>query len=122
MNINTTIFKNTIFGSLIVVCVWDYIFDREDAQKSRPEVSRIKLKSFQMRATLVICPLNLAKLKLGTFFRAMNPKKYCPGSLPARFWRPPASILEGLEMSRTNVWRVQTLFLECFGAAELVIH
>ena len=60
---NIFLFKNTIFGSLIVVCVWDYIFDRENAQKSRPEVSRIKLKSFQMRATLVILPTKPCKVK-----------------------------------------------------------
>ena len=34
------LFKNTVFCSLIVGCVWDYIFDRPNPPKSRPKASK----------------------------------------------------------------------------------
>ena len=34
------LFKNTIFGSLIVGCVWDCIFERPNPPKSRPGASK----------------------------------------------------------------------------------
>ena len=106
------LFKNTIFGSLIVGCVWDCIFDRPNPPKSRPKASKSSPRAPKWEPRWPFCPQKLAKLGFLEFLQSNGQKKR-PGNLPTRFWTPPASMLEGLDKSRTNFLTVQSLFLVC---------
>ena len=101
------LFKNTIFGSLIVGCVWDYIFDRPNPPKSRPEAAksspRASKRSSKVHSELTRRLLGLQNrpfgpqnrhLGLQNHYLGLRNRFFClPRSMFNRFWSP-TSIFE----------------------------